>query len=39
MSVVQRAALSDFELLICVLLVLKYRCESTGIATRTFINS
>ena len=30
-------SLSDFELLICVLLVLRYRCVSAGIATRPFI--
>ena len=36
-SVVQMGSLSDFELLICVILVLKYRCVSAGIATRPFI--
>ena len=37
MYVVQMGSLSDFELLICVLLVLKCRCESAGIATRPYI--
>ena len=36
-SVVQMGSLSDFELLICVFLVLKCRCVSAGIATRPFI--
>ena len=36
-SVVQIGSLSDFELLICVFLVLKCRCVSAGIATRPFI--
>ena len=36
-SVVQMGSLSDFELLIRVFLVLRYRCVSTGIATRRFI--
>ena len=36
-SVVQMGSLSDFELLICVFLVLKCRCVSAGIATRQFI--
>ena len=35
--VVQIGSLSDFELLICVFLVLKCRCVSAGIATRPFI--
>ena len=30
-------SLSDFELLICVFLVLKCRCVSAGIATRPFV--
>ena len=36
-SVVQMGSLSDFELLIRVLLVLRFRCASAGMATRTFI--
>ena len=35
--VVQMGSLSGFELLICVLHVLKCRCESAGIASRPFI--
>ena len=35
-SVVQMGSLSDFELLICVFLVLKCRCVLAGIATRPF---
>ena len=37
MSVIQMGSLSDFELLICVFLVLKCRCDSAGIATSPFI--
>ena len=37
MSVVQIRSLSDYELLIRVFLVLQCRCESAGIATRSFI--
>ena len=36
-SVVQMDSLSDFELLIHVFLVLRYRCVSAGIAARQFI--
>ena len=36
-SVVQMGSLSDFELLICVFLVLRCRCVSAGIASRPFI--
>ena len=36
-SVVQMDSLCDFELLVCVLLVLICRCVSAGIATRPFI--
>ena len=36
-SVVQMGSLSDFVSLIHVILVLKCRCESAGIATRPFI--
>ena len=32
-SMVQMGSLSDFDFLICVFLVLKYKCESAGIAT------
>ena len=37
MSVAQTGSLSDFELLICVFLVLLCRCVSVCIATRPFI--
>ena len=36
-SVVQMGSLSDFELPICVFLVLRCWCVSAGIATRPFI--
>ena len=36
-SVVQIGSLSDFELLICVFLVLRCRCVFAGIATWPFI--
>ena len=36
-SVVQMGSLGDFDLLICVFLVLKCRCESAGKAIRPFI--